>query len=117
MRAFTRLLMAILLVTLPLRGIASALLPACATDDAPAVAASHDGCSGHGSQSGPAGEGKAPVDHSAHCSHCVACSGVAPMPLASLTPALAATAVAIPFRDHPASGFVPDRLDRPPLSA
>lgn len=113
MRKFAHLLLALLLVTLPLRGLASEWLPPCTTDEAP-VAAAHDGCPEH--ESSPA-ERKAPADHAAHCSHCVACAGVAPMSNAALAPALAMPATAIPFHDRPCAGFVPERLDRPPLSA
>lgn len=114
MRKLGPLLLALLLVTLPLRGVAAVLAPLCGPQQAPATAM-HDGCTEHGAEAADAdGSGSVP---SAHCSHCVACSGVAPMTSAPVTLASPVSAIAIPFRHCDGAGYVPALLDRPPRFA
>ena len=114
MRKFGPLLLALLLVTLPLRGVASVLVPLCGQQQAPA-AAMHDGCTDHGAQA-PDTDGSVPPP-SVHCSHCVACSGVAPMTPVSVTFASPVSAILIPFRHRDGAGHVPALPDRPPRPA
>lgn len=114
MRKLGPFLLALLLVTLPFRGVASVLVPLCDPQETPA-AAMHVGCAEHGGNAADT-DGSASAS-SAHCSHCVACSGVAPMTSLAVSFASPATALAIPFRHRTGACHVPALLDRPPLPA
>jgi len=115
-KRFSRFLLILVVATLPLRGIAAAWGPphsALASAPAEAVVA-HEGCHQGMQDEG----GSAPVSEAA-CGHCAACPVGAPALPGSL-PVLSSElpgGLSIPFLDRRVRAHVPERLDRPPLSA
>lgn len=117
MRGLTRILILLLvMVALPLRGVAAVAADVCAAHHGGALSAHADGHD-HGSGHEP----DAPdSDHSSKasiCSLCATCSvgaTLAPEPSRPVATALAG-ADRIPFFDARKPGHVPDHPDRPPL--
>lgn len=130
-RKYKSLVLLILLLALPLRGLAAVAMWHCGQEMQEAIAASAHQHSGHhdlsmetaGEANGHAGHGvgaqeEAPAEqHSSHpASACAAVSGVAFVPQNEGRFAFApAGASRIPFIGLHFAGVVPAQLDRPPL--
>jgi hypothetical protein len=129
---FSRLIVAFVLAfAIPLQGLAAATAGVCmslghhqgdmsahhADPSAPhdhAAGHGHDGDSGHDGDHGASHENDG---DSAHCAPCVACcaaASIAPADQVLLAAQSPAAAVAVVPYLHP--GFLPEKLDRPPLA-
>lgn len=119
MHRLSRLLLLLLLVALPLRGLAVDWAGACEAQDRGIAHALHDGCdesphAGHGEV--PDGDGSA--GNHGSCSHCAACAASAPMlsdsgRQVSIGPGQGSS---ILFLARQVPSGIPERLERPPLS-
>jgi len=111
-KLITRLLLILVLATLPLRGVAAAWGPAHGASAEIVVA--HEGC--HEGQQKQVEDGEPALE--ASCGHCAACPVGAPA-LPGLLPVLSSETpggLSIPFLDRRVRAYVPERLDRPPLA-
>lgn len=109
MKRLGRFLLIIALLALPLRGMAAVWVPQFV---GAAAEMSHAGC-----HEGMQEDADDRLAYSS-CGHCAACPIGAPALPGSLATvfAIPANAVSIPFLDRRVQVYVPERLDRPPLS-
>ncbi len=116
MTRLAKVILMVLLVAIPLRGMAGVVAAFCEPAHHGAGEAVHaecDGCEHDGTHHEAPDEGSA-----AKCSHCAACSVSAPLVSESAhrLPLAAANAAPVSFLNRSLPGRIPGRLDRPPLS-
>jgi len=110
-----RFLLMLLMLTLPLQGLASASMLGCASSAAQASQAAEPMRMTACHEQAPSDMPPAPHD----CKHCAACvlATALPIPISAIPAILP---VAIHYLSHPAasfSGFIPDSPERPPRLA
>lgn len=120
MSRLAKAVLILLLAALPLRGYAGALMASCETHHGGAAAAqahAHEHGDGHHADSGDGGG--TPAHTASVCGICASCcSGASLAPDANALVAFPAPGIdRTLFFDRRASGFVPESLDRPPLSS
>ena len=111
-------LLALLLVALPLRGYGGVLMDLCEAHHGGGIASEahvHENADGHSHSSGDGDHASPAASICSLCASCCAGAVLAPEMIRGVafqTP----SNIRIPFLNRLVSGFVPEQLDRPPLS-